>query len=98
MPKSRLTAPPDLKYRRVEVDSLGKGRRGKHHELMQGILPELDVLSAGSAMAIPLSDAGVGLANLRSAVHRAANARGLEIRTSADEDNFYIWKSKRKAK
>jgi hypothetical protein len=94
MTKSRFTRPPDLKYRRVEVDGLRKCRRGKHHELMQDILRELDVLSTGSAMEIPLSDAGIGLANLRSAVHRAANARGLKIRTLADEKNFYVWKPK----
>ena len=94
MSKSSRSDPADLKYRRVEVSGLRKGRRGKHHALMQDILRELDVLSAGSAMEIPLSDAGIGLTNLRSAVHRAANARGLKIGTLADEKNFYVWKSK----
>ena len=62
MPKSKVPPPPDLKYRRVEVSGLRKGRRGKHHELVQGILRELDTLSAGSAMEIPLSDVGgIGL-------------------------------------
>ena len=99
MPESRFTRPPDLKYRRVEVDSLRKGRRGKHHELMQDILRELDGLLAGSAMEIPLSDVGdIGVANLRSAVHRAANAHGLEIETLADEKNFYLWKAQSEAK
>jgi hypothetical protein len=88
-----------LKYRRVEVEGLNKGRRGKHHQLMQGILRELDMLSAGSAMEIPLSDVGdIGVANLRAAVHRAANAHGLEIETSADEKNLYVWKSQSEAK
>lgn len=35
---------------------------------------------------------GVGLANLRSAVHRAATSHGLAIETLADEKNFYVWK------
>jgi hypothetical protein len=86
--------PSDLKYRRVEVASLDTGRRGKHHDLMQGILKELEMLSPGSAMEIPLADVGgIGLANLRSAVHRAATSRELEIQTLADEKNFYVWKS-----
>jgi hypothetical protein len=93
MSKSKLTGPPDLKYSRVEVAGLPKGRRGKHHELMQEIFREIDVLSAGSAMEIPLSDVGdVGITNFRSAVHRAANTRGLKIKTLADEKNFYVWK------
>ena len=43
-------------------------------------------------MEIPLADVGgIGLANLRSAVHRSASAHGLEIETLADEKNFYVW-------
>jgi hypothetical protein len=93
MPKAKVTPPPDLKYRQVEVDALDKGRRGKHHDLVQGILHELKALAPESAMEIPLADVGgIGLANLRSAVHRAATSRGLQIQTLADEKNFYVWK------
>jgi len=99
MSKSRLTRPADLKYRRVEVDALRKGRRGKHHELMQKGFRELDVLSAGSALEIAFSAVGdIGITNFRSAVHRAAKARGLKIGTLADEKNFYVWKPKSEVK
>jgi hypothetical protein len=88
--------PPDSKYRRVEVNALDRGRRGKHHDLVQGILQELKTLSPGSAMEIPLADVGgIGLANLRSAVHRASTTQGLEIETLADEKNFYVWRKKK---
>jgi hypothetical protein len=84
----------DLKYRRVEVADLDKGRKGKHHDLVQGILRELEMLSEGAAMEIPLADVGgIGLANLRSAVHRASTAQGIEIQTLADDKNFYVWKA-----
>ena len=74
-------ARPGLKYRRVEVSTIKKGRRGKHHDLVQGILQELRMLSKGAAMEIPLHDVGgIGLANLRSAVHRASIADGLPQR------------------
>ena len=64
---------------------------------MQRIFRELDLLSAGSAMEIPLSDVSdIGITNVRSAVHRAANARGLKIKTLADEKTFYVWKPKSK--
>lgn len=95
MSKSKVTPPPDLKYRRVEVAGLDRGRRGKHHDLVQGIFEELKTVAPGSAMEIPLADVGsIGLANLRSAVHRAAISRGLEIETLADDKNFYLWKTK----
>jgi len=87
---------PDLKYRQVKVDSLDKRRRRKHHDLVQGILQELETLSPGSAMQIPLADVGgIGLANLRAAVHRASTTHGLEIETVADEKNFYVWRKKK---
>jgi hypothetical protein len=85
--------PTDLRYRQVRVDVLNKGRRGKHHDLVVGILRELEALPPVSAMEIPLADVGgIGLANLRSAVHRASTSRGLQIGTLADEKNFYVWK------
>lgn len=83
----------DLKYRRVMVSDLDRGRRGKHHDLVQGILEELNVAANGSALEIPLNDVGgIGLANLRSAVHRAATSAGIMIETLADDANFYVWK------
>jgi hypothetical protein len=88
---------PILKYRRVELSSLRKGRRGKHHDIVEGILGELDGVQPGSALEIPLADVGgVGLANLRSAVHRAAASNGLNIETVADDGKFYVWSANSK--
>src|SRR5271170_4362324 len=85
---------PALKYRRIDLSSLRKGRRGKHHDLVEGILDELKVVKSGSALEIPLAEVnGIGLANLRSAVHRASSSAGLDIETLADEKNFYVWKA-----
>ena len=82
-----------FKYRRVDSAGLNKGRRGKHYELVHGILFELRAAAPGSALEIPLNDVGgIGLANLRSAVHRAAIAERLSIETLADEKNFYVWR------
>lgn len=95
MPKQQKvnTPQPASKYRRVEVADLDRGRRGKHHDLVQGILRELKMAPPGSALEIPLADVGgIGLANLRSAVHRASTSEGLAIETLADEKNFYVWK------
>ena len=99
MPKTKQPPPTDLRYRQVRVDDLSKGRRGsfqtKHHDLVVGILQELEALSPDSAMEIPFADVGgIGLANLRSAVHRASVSRGLQIGTLADEENFYVWKKR----
>ncbi|MFZ3340903.1 MAG: hypothetical protein WA609_04790 [Terriglobales bacterium] len=91
---SRSQKPAARKYRRVEVSALDRGRRGKHHELVQGILKELEMADPDSALEIPLSDVGdIGLANLRSAVHRGASSASIMIETLADDKNFYVWKA-----
>ena len=84
---------PALNYDRVVLANVRRNRRGKHHDLIQGIFQDLETLPVGSAIKIPLSQVdGITLANLRSAVHRASSSRSLEIETLSDEDNFYIWK------
>lgn len=83
------------KYRQVEIVGLKTGRHGKHYDLVQGIVQELVTLKPGSALEIPLADVGgVGLANLRSAVHRAAASNNVEIETIADDGKFYVWRAK----
>ncbi len=94
MAKEKLPSLPTNKYRLVDSSLLNRGRHGKHYDLMQGILKELKVAEGTWALQIPLDDVGgIGLANLRSAVHRMATAEGLEIQTLADEKNFYVWKT-----
>jgi hypothetical protein len=85
---------PGMKYRRVEIAAIQKVRRGKHHLLLQGIIREMKMLSVGSALEIPLAEVGgIGLPNLRSAVHRVCIAEGWTIETLADEKNLYVWKT-----
>lgn len=79
-------------YRSVNLASLKHRRRGKHHDLIGGIMTELKTLPGGSALEIPLATVGeVDLANLRSAVHRAAVTENVAIETQSDENNFYVW-------
>jgi hypothetical protein len=83
------------KYRQVKVSGLNRRRRGKHHELVIGIIDELRTAPLGAALEIPLEQVGkIGLANLRSAVHRASTSAGLAIETLADQKNFYVWKKR----
>jgi hypothetical protein len=87
---------PVLNYDRVVLANVRRNRRGKHHDLIQGIFQDLETLPAGSAIKLPLGKLdGITLANLRSAVHRASASRGLEVETLSDEDNFYIWKGEK---
>jgi hypothetical protein len=90
----KSNSPGPTKYRQVELSTIRTGRRGKHHDLVGRILRELETVPPGSALEIPLAEVQIGLANVRSAVHRGASAKGLEIETLADEKNFYVFKKK----
>ena len=82
----------DTLYRSVNIAGLGNRRRGKHRDLTGGIVRQLKTLREGHALEIPLAEVGgVELANLRSAVHRAADLAKLAIQTQSDEKNFYVW-------
>jgi hypothetical protein len=64
--------------------------------LVEGICRELQILPPGTALEIPLSDVdGVGMAKLRSAIHRAAASKQLAIETLADKGNLYVWGRKK---
>jgi hypothetical protein len=80
-------------YGRVRIKDLPHTRRGKHFDLLNKILDDLNILPSGSAVSVPLKDTGgIGLANLRSAVNRATRAKGLTVETQSDEKCFYVWK------
>jgi hypothetical protein len=83
-----------LSYERVPISSLLKGRRGKHNELVVGVLHDLSTLPTDQAIRIPLKGVGgVSLTNLRSAILRAARTRNIKIRTRSDSDCLYLWKT-----
>ena len=89
----RLKDKHNAVYDTVRVADLRVGRRGKHYELLMGILANLEELPAGSALVVPLDSVGkVSLANLRSAMSRAAKTRQLSLETYSDEKNFYLWR------
>jgi hypothetical protein len=74
----------------VLLSSLKRKRRSKHFELMQEVLKGLAALSSGSALKVPLGDNSAK--DLRSAVVRAACSHNIQISSSSDDTNLYVWK------
>lgn len=80
-------------YERILVSTVKGHRRGRHHDLIAGILQDLETLPSGAAIKVPLAGIhGVSLGNLRSALHRAAAGLKLLIETASDDGHFYVWK------
>jgi hypothetical protein len=69
-----------------------KGRDGKHKQIVTQLLSDIDQLTAGTALKIPLSALPDTKENIRSALNRATHFRGLEVATSSDAEFLYVWK------
>lgn len=75
----------------LQVD-VPKGRDGKHKQIVTQLLSDIDQLGVGSALKIPLSALPDTKENIRSALNRATNFRGMEVATSSDAEYLYVWK------
>jgi TusA-related sulfurtransferase len=70
-----------------------KGRDGKHKNIVQQLLSDIEQLEAGKALRVPLADLPDTKENIRSALNRATRQRNIEVSTSSDADFLYIWKT-----
>jgi hypothetical protein len=81
-----------MKFQSVLQVDVPKGRDGKHKQIVTQLLSDIDQLTAGSALKIPLSALPDTKENIRSALNRATTFRGMEVATSSDAEFLYVWK------
>jgi len=81
-----------MKFESIQQVDVPKGRDGKHKKIVTQLLSDIDRLSAGTALKVPLSALPDTKENIRSALNRATHARGLEVATSSDADFLYVWR------
>jgi hypothetical protein len=74
----------------VQAD-LPQGRNGKHREIVTTILSDLDRLSTGSALKVPLADLVESKEKVRSALNRATRRAGRKVMTASDTNYLYVW-------
>ena len=72
-----------------------KGRDGKHKQIITQLLSDIEQLSDGSALKIPLSELPDTKENIRSALGRAAAQREISIATSSNDEFLYVWKTEK---
>ena len=93
MPENEEIPLNPMRFKSVLQSAVPKGRDGKHKEIVTQLLSDVDQLAEGSALKVPLSELPDSKENIRSALSRAANQRGLGIATSSNDDFLYIWKT-----
>jgi hypothetical protein len=87
-----------MKFGSIRQTDLPLGRNGRHKAIVERLLSDIAQLEAGDALKVPLADLPDSKVNIRSALNRATQQRGIEIATSSDAENLYIWKPNGAAK
>jgi len=82
-----------LPFESVFQFDVPKGRDGKHKQIVLRLLHDIERLTAQMALKIPLSQLPDSKENIRSALSRAAQQKGLAIATSSNDEFLYIWKT-----
>jgi len=85
-----------MNFSSIQQEDVPKGREGKHKKIISKLLSDIDQLSDGSALKVPLTRLPDSKENIRSALNRATHQRGIEVSTSSDENYLYIWKTETK--
>jgi len=81
-----------IKLQEVRQNEVPKGREGKHKRVIEQLLRHIDQLAPGTALKVPLAALPSTKANIRAALNRATHKIGLDVATSSDPANLYIWK------
>ncbi len=67
------------------------GRNGKHKEIVNAILEDLEQLEPGRSLKIALSALPDTKVNIRSALNRATRKLNRSVATAADDKYLYVW-------
>lgn len=90
MTRSQSKVPPPHFKTMVQSD-VPQGRHGKHKQVITTILEDLDRLTAGAAIKVPLDGLRESKEKVRSALNRATRKRGLKVATASDATFLYVW-------
>ena len=93
MGTSRHNGQSRTNFQTMSQNDLPNGRKGKHHQLIVQVLEDLEQLSDGRAIRVPLAGFEGTVADIRSAILRATKKKKLKISTSSDDEFFYLWKA-----
>jgi hypothetical protein len=80
-----------MNFKEMPQAAVPRGRNGKHREIVDKILSDLDHLQKGVALKVPLADLVETKEKVRSALNRATRKDGRNVATASDEHFLYVW-------
>jgi hypothetical protein len=90
--KDKKTAPPRLHFAAIPLAAAANRRMGKHYKVVSQILSDLEKLDQYTALKVEFLKVGVKRADLRAAVHRAAQKNKVPLATSSDDKYLYVFR------
>jgi hypothetical protein len=80
-----------LNFRTMPQAEVPQGRNGKHKQIVTKILSDLDQVSEGTAIKVPLAELAESKEKVRSALNRATRQAGRNVATATDATFLYVW-------
>jgi len=80
-----------LNFRTVAKIDVPQGRNGKHKEIVNRILSDLDQIEEGVALKVPLAELSESKEKVRAALNRAIHKGGRNVATASDDSFLYVW-------
>jgi hypothetical protein len=80
-----------LNFRTMPQAEVPQGRNGKHKQIVTKILSDLDQVSEGTAIKVPLAELAERKEKVRSALNRATRQAGRNVATATDATFLYVW-------
>ena len=93
MATKKVTQP--MNFKTMSVPEVPQGRTGKHKEIVNSIISDLDQVPEGIALKVPLAALAESKEKVRSALNRATRKAHRMVATASDETFLYVWNEKR---
>jgi hypothetical protein len=90
--KGKKNSPARFHFASIPLAAAANRRMGKHHKMVSQILSDLEMLDQSSALKVEFSKAGIKKADLRSAIHRAAQKNKVLVATTSDDQYLYVFR------
>ena len=90
--KDKKNLPPRLHFAAIPLAAAANRRMGKHYKMVSQILSDLEKLDEYSALKVEFLKVGVKKADLRAAVHRAAQKKNVPLATTSDDKYLYVFR------
>ena len=90
--KGKKNFPARFHFASIPLAAAANRRMGKHYKMVSQILSDLEMLDQYSALKVEFSKAGIKKADLRSAIHRAAQKNKVLVATTSDDKYLYVFR------